>query len=105
MHFSHAAESVASVYSINNLPIIKDIMVFEQIQWHATKFILDDFTSDYKSRLTTLKLLSLMYWLELQDIMFLVSYLKNQSQPDCGTAHLILYNHVHLTPDPLLTVS
>ena len=53
--------------------LIKDIKAFEQIQQHATKYILNNFTSDYKSRLIALKLLPLMYWLvlELQDISFM----------------------------------
>ena len=32
---------------------IKDIKVIERVQRRATKFILDDYGSDYKSRLTT----------------------------------------------------
>ena len=56
------------------------------------KYILNDFTSDYKSRLIALKLLPLMYWLELQDIMFLSSCLQNQS--DHVTEHFNITNFI-----------
>ena len=55
---------------------IKDIQSIERVQKRATKYILNDFTSCYKSRLLKLKLLPLMHWLELQDIMYLVKCLK-----------------------------
>jgi len=38
------------------------------VQQRATKFILIDYDSDYKTRLVQLKLLPLMYFFELQDI-------------------------------------
>ena len=50
---------------------LKDIATLERIQRHATKFILNDFSSDYRSHLVTLRLLPLMIQLELNDIMFL----------------------------------
>ena len=56
---------------------IKDIQSIERVQKRATKYILNDFTSCYKSRLLKLKLLPLMHWLELQDIMYLVKCLKS----------------------------
>ena len=37
-----------------------DIQLFEGVQRRATKYILNDYVSDYKSRLTTLKLLLLV---------------------------------------------
>ena len=46
----------------------KDILTTEQIQRRATKFILDDYHSDYKSRRSRLSLLPVIFWLELQDI-------------------------------------
>ena len=58
---------------------IKDIVTIEQLQRRASKFILQDYTSDYKSRLKSLHLLPLMMLLELNDIMFLVNNLKNPS--------------------------
>ncbi len=47
------------------------------MQRRATKYILWDYSSSYKQRLTTLGMLPLMYWLELRDIMsLLVKHLK-----------------------------
>ena len=59
--------------------LVKDITVLEGVQRRATKFILNDYSSDYKSRLQSLHLLPLMYRLELNDIMFFVSSVKNPS--------------------------
>ncbi len=56
----------------------KNITKLEQVQRRATKYILCDYSSWYKQRLTTLGLLPLMYWLELRDLLFLV---KNHKQP------------------------
>ena len=39
------------------------------IQWQATKFILSDFSTDYKFRLKSLLLIPHTYWLEIQDLM------------------------------------
>lgn len=65
------------------LRINKDILNLERIQ-RATKYLLSNNQIDYKSRLTSLHLLSLMLWLELQDIMFLVSaYRANYKPRDC----------------------
>lgn len=58
----------------------KDVRLIERIQRRATKYVLNDFSLDYKSRLLRLKLLPLTYWWELQDLTFLVSCLK--SPPD-----------------------
>ena len=59
--------------------LIKDICLLEQIQWRNTKYILNDYQSDYKSRLISLNILPLIYTYELLDILFLVHSLK---QPD-----------------------
>ena len=56
--------------------LLKDISRLERVQRKATKFILSDYLSCYKSRLLALNLLPLMYWLELQDMMFLIKLLK-----------------------------
>ena len=56
---------------------LKDIQSIERIQRHATKYILKDYQSDYRSRLLSLNMLPLMYWLDLQDIVFLVKCLKD----------------------------
>ena len=54
----------------------KDILLLERVQRHATKYILSDYTSNYKARLLSLHILPLMYWLELHDILYLVKALK-----------------------------
>ena len=50
--------------------LIKDIVLLKKIQRRATKFILVDYTSDYKTRLLALDMLPLMAELEINDIMF-----------------------------------
>ena len=54
----------------------KDILLLERVQRRATKYILSDYTSNYKARLLSLHILPLMYWLELLDILYLVKALK-----------------------------
>ena len=56
--------------------LIKDITRLEKLQRRATKFILNDFSSDYKTRFTSLHLLPLMYLYELFDILFFVKSFK-----------------------------
>ena len=58
---------------------IKDILLLERVQRRATKYILDDYTSSYKSRLTKLNLLPLMYIYELHDLIFYIKSYKNPS--------------------------
>ena len=58
---------------------IKDIKLFERVQRRATKFILKDYHSDYKIRLTTLHLLPLSLWLEYLDLTFLFQCLQYPS--------------------------
>ena len=60
--------------------LLKDMRHLEQIQRRASKFILNDFTSDYKLRLINLNLLPLTMWFELQDIMFLMKAIKFPSE-------------------------
>ena len=60
---------------------IKDIQLLERVQRRATKYILNDFTSDYKDRLISLELLPLMMFYELLDIMLFVKSLKTPN--DC----------------------
>ena len=50
--------------------LIRDIVSLERIQRRATKFILNDYISDYKSRLLKLGLLPLMYVLDFYDMFF-----------------------------------
>ena len=56
--------------------LLKDIDSLEAIQRRSTKFILNDYTFLYKSRLLSLQLLPLMMLYELNDILFFVKSLK-----------------------------
>ena len=53
--------------------------MLQRIQRRATKWILNDYQSSYRSRLVTLHLLSLMYVYEMNDIMFFIKSYKQQS--------------------------
>ena len=57
--------------------LVKDFVALEQFQRRATKYILNDYSSDYYSRLLSLGLLPLMYRLELADIMFFLTSLQH----------------------------
>ena len=56
--------------------LIKDILSIEKIQRRATKFILNDFSSDYRTRLISLGLFPLMFLYELFDVLFFIKCLK-----------------------------
>ena len=56
--------------------LLKDIELIEKVQRRATKFILSDYTSDYRTRLTQLGMLPLMYIYEISDILFFIKLLK-----------------------------
>lgn len=56
---------------------IKDIVKLENVQRRATKYILNDYNSDYKSRLTSLNLLPLMLEFEISDLMFCIRSFKS----------------------------
>ena len=56
---------------------IKDITALERIQSRATKYILNDYCSDYKDRLIKLELLPLMQFYEYLDLVFIVKCLKS----------------------------
>ena len=60
--------------------LLKDIQTFERVQRRSTKFILNDYHSNYKDRLMSLKLLPVSLWLELLDITFLINCLKYPSR-------------------------
>ena len=59
--------------------LIRDISMLETIQRHATKFILSNYSSDYKSRLVSLHLLPLMMQLEIYDLFLFIKSLKYPS--------------------------
>ena len=56
--------------------IIKDIVILERIQRRATKFILNDYSSNYKSHLLNLNILSLIYQFDYYDILFFIKHIK-----------------------------
>ena len=57
---------------------MKDITKIERLQHRATKYVLQDYNSDYKTHLTKLQLLPLlMYVLEVSDLMSCVNCIKN----------------------------
>ena len=55
--------------------LIKDISLLESVQRRATMWILNDYKSDYKSRLATLCLLPLMMTYKLNDLKFFIKSL------------------------------
>ena len=69
----------------------KDILNFEKIQRRATKFILNDYRSDYFTRLTKLELLPLMYTFDLFDLIFILKSLKYPS-PSFDIRNFISFN-------------
>ena len=58
------------------LSLVRNVDKPERLQRRATKYILDDYQSDYKAMLTKLKLLPLMMIYELNDVLFFVSNCK-----------------------------
>ena len=67
---------------------LKDIQSIENVQRRATKFIVHDYKSCYKSRLVALHLLPLMMQFELIDILFFISSLK------CPTERFNIFQYV-----------
>ena len=57
----------------------KHTILLERVQRRATKFILNDYHSDYKTRLISLGLLPLSMVLELNDIIFFLKSLQSPS--------------------------
>ena len=57
--------------------LVEDIALLERVQRRVTKFILSDYTSNYKDRLIQLGMLPLMYIYELADIMFFIKSIKH----------------------------
>jgi hypothetical protein len=61
--------------------LCKVIQKLEKLQQRATKYILQDYSTDYKLRLLSLNLLLLMMVYELNDIMFLSTTTRNPLSP------------------------
>ena len=56
--------------------LLKDISLLERVQRRATKYILNDYHSTYKSRLIQLDLLPLMHQYKLSDLLFFIKPYK-----------------------------
>jgi len=72
-------------------PHLKDIFIIERIQCRATKYLLNDYTSSYKTCLIKLKFLSLMYLFELQDLLFAIKSIKSP------TTQFNIHNYVNFS--------
>ncbi len=73
--------------------LIKDITALENIQRRATKFILNDFFSDYKTRLISLHILPLIMQLELNDLHFFLKWLKTLTFPNMSVSLPVPLDH------------
>jgi len=79
---------------------MKDIMSLERVQRRATKFILNDYSSNYKYRLVKLGMLPLMCVYELANIMF---FIKSLRCPNSSFSILTFSMNPYL--DPNFTIS
>ena len=59
--------------------LLKDITALERFHRRATKFIVNNPSLDYKTRLSNLHMLPILYILEIADIMFAIASFKNPS--------------------------
>ena len=69
--------------------LVRDSQALERLQQRASKYILNNYLLDYKSRLISINLLPITLWLELQDILLFLNLLKNP--PDSFD----LFEHIH----------
>ena len=72
-------------------------MLLERVQRRASKFLLNDYSSDYKSRMISLNLLPLSMVMELNDILF---FLKSLRSPTSAFDILDYVRHVNQTLVP-----
>ena len=72
--------------------LIKDIIMLEKVQRRATKFILSDYKSDYKTRLCSLNLLPLMMYYEILDITFFLKSMGSKSTSFNVLSHVAFVN-------------
>ena len=98
--------NICQIVSIVLLPLwrphqVQHIILLERVQRRASKFILNDYSTDYKSQLIKLNLLPLMYIYELMDILFFIKSLKASN-----IIVLILQNnYLSLSPPQILDLS
>ena len=64
----HLDTSYSTDHNCGNQCSLKDVAKLEQLQTRVSKYILQDYISDYKSRLISLKILPLMMLYELNDV-------------------------------------
>ena len=64
---------------LSYLETLPCVIVLEKLQRRATKFILNDYNSDYKTCLSSLNLLPLSMTLELNDIIFFLKSVRSHS--------------------------
>ena len=69
----------------------------ERIQRRSTKYILNDYTSDYKTSLLKLKLLPLMYLLDLSDVLFFIKSIKLPSD-NFNILHFVSFSSSNTRP-------
>jgi len=91
LYFSLVRSKLTYCSQIWHPYLLKDITTIEQLQRRATKFILNNYTIDYKQRLLNLNMLPLMYQLDFYDICFFINSLKNP------TAAFNIMNYVSFT--------
>uniref|UniRef100_A0A1X7UGH4 Uncharacterized protein n=1 Tax=Amphimedon queenslandica TaxID=400682 RepID=A0A1X7UGH4_AMPQE len=72
LYLTHVRSKLSYCCQLWSPRTIKDIIVLERIQRRASKYLLSTSSPSYKDRLIELHLLPLMYWLDFQDILFLV---------------------------------
>jgi len=77
LYFSLVRSKLTYCSQIWHSYLLKDITTIEQLQRRATKFILNNYTIDYKQCLLNLNMLPLMYRLDFYDICFFINSLKN----------------------------
>ena len=76
LHITLVRSQLTYCSQLLNPYLFKDTVILEKIQRPATKFILRDFNSDYKTCLLKLDLLPVMHILELYDLSFFIKALK-----------------------------
>ena len=72
------------IYQVKcGLPYLnKGMTLLEQLQRRATKFILNDYSSQHQDRLVKLNLLPVNYWHEYKNLIYLHKYLNEPSSTD-----------------------
>ena len=80
LYISLVGSQLTYCSTIRRSHLIRDITLLETLQTHATKWILDDYVSYYKTRLETIHLLPLMMIYELNNLAFFLKSFQTPSQ-------------------------